>query len=184
MKIAMIGAHGVGKTTLCFEVAVLLKKQDISVEFVKEVARSCPLPINRETNLEAQSWILHTQIAEELRAANMASHVLCDRSAIDNYAYLTWAAGGRPELDTLVAAWMKTYDLLWKVPITTSPSYDGIRDMDVKFQKEIDGLVDQLLEKHAIPHNRLDPGMDRNNWIHEIAKELLPDGAVQKALFS
>ncbi len=183
MKIAMIGAHGVGKTTLCFEAAAFLKKRDINVELVKEVARSCPLPINRETNLLAQSWILHTQVAEEIRAGNMAEYVLCDRSVIDNYAYLVWAAEGRPELDHLVAEWMKTYDHLWKVPIVSVPSYDGVRDTDVKFQREIDGLVDELLGRFDAACTRLDPHIDRNSWIHQITSELMPDGAVQESLW-
>ena len=68
MKIAFIGTHGVGKTTLCYELAASLKKRDLSVELVREVARECPLPINRDTTLKAQSWILHTQIARELEA--------------------------------------------------------------------------------------------------------------------
>ena len=63
MKVAFIGSHGVGKTTLCFELAALLKKRDRIVEMVREVARFCPLPINRETTIAAQSWILHTEIA-------------------------------------------------------------------------------------------------------------------------
>ena len=183
MKIAMIGAHGVGKTTLCFEVAAFLKKQDVNVELVKEVARSCPLPINRDTNLMAQSWILHSQIAEEIRAGHMADTVLCDRSVIDNYAYLVWAAGSRLHLDGLVTGWMKTYDYLWKVPIISLPSYDGTRDTDVQFQRDIDALVDELLGKHAVSCRRLDPEADRNSWINEITKVLLPDGALQEHLF-
>jgi len=55
MKIAFIGTHGVGKTTLCFDLASRLKRLDMGVDIVKEVARGCPLPINRETTLEAQS---------------------------------------------------------------------------------------------------------------------------------
>ena len=54
MKIAFIGTHGVGKTTLCFELAALLKKRDRVVEMVREVARFCPLPINRDTTVAAQ----------------------------------------------------------------------------------------------------------------------------------
>ncbi len=65
MKIAFIGTHGVGKTTLCFELAAALKRLDLSVDLVKEVARGCPLPINRETTMDAQNWILHTQVARE-----------------------------------------------------------------------------------------------------------------------
>jgi len=183
MKIAMIGSHGVGKTTLCFEVAAFLKKQDINVEMVKEVARSCPLPINKDTNLLAQSWILHTQIAEEIRAGTMAEYILCDRSVIDNFAYLISAAGSRPALDALVAEWIGTYDYLWKVPIISIPSFDGIRDTDVQFQRDIDNLVDELLEKHGVPHNRLDPQTDRDNWIDQITDVLVPQEGCQQTLW-
>jgi GTPase SAR1 family protein len=67
-KIALIGSHGVGKTTLCFGLAARLKERDISLDVVHEVARRCPLPINEETGVASESWILHTQIAEELIA--------------------------------------------------------------------------------------------------------------------
>ncbi len=45
MKIAFIGSHGVGKTTLCYDLAARLKRQDRAVDLVKEAARRCPLPI-------------------------------------------------------------------------------------------------------------------------------------------
>jgi thymidylate kinase len=85
MKIALIGSHGVGKTTLCFELAALLKRRNADVELVREVARRCPLPINQDTTLAAQEWILLTQIAWEIEAAATHEVVLCDRSALDNY---------------------------------------------------------------------------------------------------
>jgi adenylate kinase family enzyme len=68
VKIALIGTHGVGKTTLCFDLAARLKRLDRSVHLVTEVARDCPLPLNRDTTLDAQSWILHTQCAREIAA--------------------------------------------------------------------------------------------------------------------
>ena len=44
MKVAFIGTHGVGKTTLCYDLAALLKRRDLNVDVVKEVARlsRCP----------------------------------------------------------------------------------------------------------------------------------------------
>ena len=69
LKVAFVGTHGVGKTTLCFELAAQLKRLDLGVDIVKEVARRCPLPINAVTTYDAQAWILHTQIAEEIAAA-------------------------------------------------------------------------------------------------------------------
>ena len=138
MKFAFIGTHGVGKTTLCFELAALLKKRDRIVEMVHEVARFCPLPINRETTLDAQSWILHTEIAAELAAQHKAEIVICDRSVLDNYCYML-QAGKAPMLEPLVKWWTDTYQLLIKVPIVAPPGFDGLRDTDTAFQRKIDG---------------------------------------------
>ena len=44
LKVAFVGTHGVGKTTLCFDLASQLKRLDLGVDLVKEVARRCPLP--------------------------------------------------------------------------------------------------------------------------------------------
>ena len=143
MKVAFIGTHGVGKTTLCYDLAAALKKRDLTVEIVREVARECPLPINRETTLKAQAWILHTQIAWELQAEAKADVVFCDRAVLDNFCYMRRAFTGAPGevvLEELVRSWTKTYDALFKVPIVGDPRFDGVRDMDVEFQREIDRL--------------------------------------------
>ena len=55
LKLAFVGTHGVGKTTLCFDLAAQLKRLDLSVDLVKEVARRWPLPINEDTTLDAQA---------------------------------------------------------------------------------------------------------------------------------
>ena len=103
-KIAFIGSHGVGKTTLCYGLAARLKARDVAVEVVHEVARRCPLPINEETSVAAQSWILHSQIAEELVAQARYPVVVCDRSVLDNYVYLLLAAGRQEGPEGLVDA--------------------------------------------------------------------------------
>src|SRR6478672_6678337 len=106
LKLAFVGTHGVGKTTLCYDLAAQLKRLDLGVEIVKEVARRCPLSINENTTLDAQAWILHTQIAEELEAAALYEAVICDRSVLDNYAYLVARQGRREDLDGLVGRWI------------------------------------------------------------------------------
>lgn len=169
MKIAFIGTHGVGKTTLCFDVAARLKRLDLAVDLVKEVARACPLPINRDTTLEAQEWILHTQIAQEIAASARYQVVVCDRSALDNYAYLVQRAGRRAELDALVRTWMGTYQGLFKVPILATPSFDGTRDTSAQFQADVDRVIDELLAVFDIPCVHLDPG-DRDGWVEVVLK--------------
>ena len=167
MKIAFIGSHGVGKTTLCFDVASRIKRLDMGVDLVKEVARNCPLPINRDTTLEAQAWILHTQVAEEIAAVSKNEVVISDRSVLDNYAYLVHQVGRRAEYDELVRKWMDSYDGLFKVPILQAPSFDGTRDVSGAFQYEIDAVIDELLEEFQVEHQRLDPS-DRSGWVDAV----------------
>ncbi len=183
MKIAFIGSHGVGKTTLCFDLASRLKRLDLAVDLVKEVARACPLPINQGTTLEAQAWILHTQIAHEIAAASQFEVVICDRSVLDNYAYLVHRAGRRPEYDALVRAWVGTYDGLFKVPVLEAPSFDGKRDVSGRFQREIDGVIDELVAAFGLDCHRL-ASADRATWVDDVLQTIrLPLAPPQVDLF-
>ena len=173
MKVALIGSHGVGKTTLCFELAARLKRRDVDVEMVREVARHCPLPINRETSLRAQAWILHTQMAWEIEAEAAHELVLCDRSVLDNYCYLHHAAGRRPEWDPLLADWLRTYDLLVRVPINTPPRWDGVRDTDSAFQEAIQALLDGEVSRRGLDTLTLDPA-GRDHWGDAVMARLEP----------
>ena len=172
MKVAFIGTHGVGKTTLCYDLAAALKRQGINVDMVKEVARLSPLPINRKTSLEAQTWILATQVAEEIRSSSQHEVVVCDRSVLDNYAYLTFACGRQKPIERFVDYWMRTYDLLFKVPISGIATADGVRDTDEFFMRGIDQLVDTLLAEKKCPHERLPEGA-RDRWIDIVRDTVL-----------
>ena len=169
MKIAFIGSHGVGKTTLCYDLAARLKRQDRAVDLVKEVARRCPLPINRDTTLSAQAWILHTQIADEIAAAAQNDVVICDRSVLDNYAYLVNQAGRLPAYDALVREWVTSYDALFKVPIVDPPTFDGQRDVSQTFQRDIDGVIDRLARELEVTCHYLEPGA-RDSWVDTVLR--------------
>ena len=184
LKVAFVGTHGVGKTTLCYDLAAQLKRLDLGVELVKEVARRCPLPINEQTTPDAQAWILHTQMAEELAAAANYEVVICDRSVLDNYAYLVARIGRRPEFDALVKSWIGTYNYLLKVPVIDAPSFDGTRAVSQNFQLEIDDTIDGLIASFEVEVLRLDP-MDRDAWIPTVIQTLgLPQRPPQIDLFS
>ncbi len=184
LKLAFVGTHGVGKTTLCFDLASQLKRLDLGVDLVKEVARRCPLPINEATTRDAQSWILHTQIAEELEATSIYEVVICDRSVLDNYAYLVARAGRRPELDPLVSSWIRSYDALFKVPVLAAPSFDGTRAVSPGFQMEIDSTIDKLISAFGVDVMPLDPD-DREGWIGVVLNSLgLPSKPPQIDLFA
>lgn len=170
-KLAMIGSHGVGKTTLCYGIAARLKALDLPVEVVHEVARRCPLPINQETSVDAQAWILHTQIAEEVAASHRYSVVVCDRSVLDNYTYLLLAAGRHEILGPLVDAWLTSYDLLVHVPIVDRLRSDGIRSPDPTFRQAVEERLQQELAQRELSLLRLDP-TQREGWVDAVEAEV------------
>jgi len=176
LKIAFIGSHGVGKTTLCYGLAARLKARDVVLEIVHEVARRCPLPINEASNLAAQSWILHTQIADELAASARHPVVICDRSVLDNYVYMLLRAGRQTGLEALVAWWLTSYDLLVHVPIVQSLQADGLRSTDPAFQRLVDARVLEELSKRELQCLHLDPAA-REQWLDRVEDELDLDTA-------
>lgn len=184
LKLAFIGTHGVGKTTLCFDLAAQLKRLDLGVDLVKEVARRCPLPINEATTFDAQAWILHTQIAEEIAASAINEVVVCDRSVLDNYAYLVAKLGRRAELEPLVRSWVTSYEALFKVPVLGAPTFDGTRAVSPTFQQEIDQLIDELVREFEVPVHHLDP-QARDGWTAYALERLgLPTQPPQIDLFA
>jgi len=170
-KIAFIGSHGVGKTTLCYGIAARLKRLDVSLDVVHEIARRCPLAINRDTTVSAQAWILHTQIAAELVASSLYEMVICDRSVLDNFVYLLLAAGPQPALEELVDTWITTYDLLIHVPIYEAPRPDGLRSTDPGFQRAVQERLQSELARRNLDCLDL-AGIDRDDWLDKVEKEV------------
>lgn len=179
MKFALIGTHGVGKTTLAYEVCSLLKKSHHNVELVAEVARQSPFPVNAETTLEGQLWILHAQIAAELEASLRAPIVVTDRAVLDNYCYLVNKFGRQSHLETWLAWWMKTYSLLIGIPIVEEAiPRDGFRSEDRAFQLRIQDLLIELLASPPF-NNLLAPiiwldANERANWAERIVNAAAP----------
>ncbi len=88
-KIAIIGTHGTGKSTLSMYLAHQYKLMGCDCKIVQEVARLCPFPLNENFSLEGALWIYHTHRMKELDAqAARCCTVVCDRSCIDSLLYL------------------------------------------------------------------------------------------------
>ncbi len=175
-KVAFIGTHGVGKTTLAYGLASRLKRRDVDLEVVVEVARRCPLPLNEGTTLAAQCWILHAQIADELAAEARSPVLICDRSVLDNYVYLLLARGRQPALEPLIESWSATYDLKVHVPILrgSGPQADGVRATDPAFRRQIDERLQKELADRRIDSLALDPDR-RGSWLDVVDQAVAAD---------
>lgn len=149
-KVALVGTHGVNKTTIAYELAGVLKRKGRTVELLTEIARECPFPLNEQATREAYQWIIARQVQLEIEKAPRADILVCDRSVLDNFAYYARRYGTRGEqaeaLEMYCRSWMQTYDLLVRLPVTQALAPDGFRSTDAEFQREIDRLCDELFE--------------------------------------
>lgn len=151
MKIAFLGTHGTGKTTLAHDVVVNLKKLGIDADFMNEIARNCPFPLNENTTKKSQVWIILNQIVAEMESEDKCGVLICDRSVLDGYCYYVNKFGRSPVLENLVKEHLKTYDKLIRVPIRKGFLVkDKIRSTDEKFQKDIDKQFDKLIKEFGM----------------------------------
>jgi len=151
--IGLMGTHGTGKSTYSRKLWAWAQKEfGGGVSLIKEVARRCEYPVNKETSAEAQLWIFTTQMAEELAAMRRAEVVICDRTVLDGLAY-SEAAGLTDVVDAclpMALMWIERYsEIYWFRPVKGRLVADGFRDTDPKFQAEIDMiLADWIITYH------------------------------------
>ena len=151
MKIAIIGTHGTGKTTLAYRLCSEAKKRGKNAVILNETARSCPFPINEGSSLDGFLWMTGTQLAkEQLAVAHKSDYIVCDRSVIDHVAYvpLEFARGKIYEyMMYACTAWLETYDkIFWVIPTSKKEIVnDGIRCVDPQFQQKIHQRFEEIL---------------------------------------
>lgn len=185
-KLGLISTHCTGKTTLTYTVAGELKKQGIKVRPITEIATSAferGFPINKNTTLESQAWIFHTQCALELEAEMYNYEVtICDRTVLDNYCYMENSLGKQKEYLDMVLNHVKLhpYNKLYLIPITNNElENDNVRDTDVNFQRKIDIKLRAFLKDFKIDYIKLPiPKPNdflRQEWTNIIIKNTLKD---------
>lgn len=161
LKLALIGTHGVGKTTLAFETCSLLKKAGHDVDLVTEVASCSPFSVDESSSVEAQLWVLHTQIAKELEASARAPHLICDRSVLDNYCYLVNRYGRQSRLEQWLSWWVDSYSLLVSVPpMADGIPPDGFLSENLEFQHRIHELIGEMFSQSPFSSHH-----DRVLWL-------------------
>lgn len=169
-KISAIGTHGTGKSTTLYEIAYYLKtnknyfknipiiwnklkelNREPSIKLINEVASECPFPINQESNILAQLWMFSQQLKQELEFDNHFDFLLIDRSLYDYISYTKYIENkhnlkNNISQGMILMSKMVPYDLLIRHEINNNYlKHDGIRDIDKKFQKDIDKLLNSVI---------------------------------------
>ena len=160
MKIAIIGAHCAGKTTLInnfIEEWPMYKRPEKTYrDFIKEQN----LLLNKQGNKESQKIILNALVDELQTAASSDNEfIIFDRCPVDNMAYTLWHYAKETEgfdsdfiLDskTIAALSLKHIDLIFYVParreIPITPKEN--RETDEVFREEIDNIFNSLVDSY------------------------------------
>jgi thymidylate kinase len=154
--IAFSGTHGVGKTTQAYRLASNLKLAGQNVAVIDELARECPLPINKESDILTQYWIISAQIKREIELMSRYDYVIADRTIMDTLAYAV--ALGQIWLtkdSQLIPQYIKKY---YKLIIILDPEKfqyqiaDGVRDMDPTFRYGVHTWLVRLYNLFDIPY--------------------------------
>ncbi len=147
MKIAVMGSHGTGKSTLCKGLAKHFKLNLIP-DVIPEAHR-LRFPINEKTLPETQLWILSKQLELE---RNTPSPWIMEKSLWDNIVYGSYSIK-LPKIISIIRNIVKKnarYNLVLYCPIEFPITYDGLRSLNVDFQKTIDIKLRKLLEEEEI----------------------------------
>lgn len=149
------GGPGVGKTALIHGVIGELKWRDKTVEWIDEVIRDCPFPVDKEAGFKTEMWVIENQHFRELqKLKHMPAFLLCDRSMMDQAVYGTMLLENKKISENeykiiinAVADWMRTYDF----GIVVSPSdkeitKDGFRATDKGYQWEMHNYFLSVLD--------------------------------------
>lgn len=152
MKIAVVGAHGTGKTTLCREIA-----QSLDCHYIPDVVAEAfrlGFDINEETPPESQFWILSKQLELE---RNTPMPWVMEKSLWDNLVYGSFSIKDKKVLSVIekLVRDNAKYDTVFYLPVEFSLVDDGLRSLNVDFQKFVDTRLLEYMHKHNIQYHTL-----------------------------
>lgn len=142
MKIAIVGTHGTGKTTLSYQIAAYYKSIGKNVKIVQEVARSCPFPINERMTLQSAKWIYLEHCRKELEASKFQV-TICDRSVYDSFAYAEYFELSDSVLQRYKRTALEQMNEYNRIIFIRPDSFiqdDKTRSIDKEFQSSIDSI--------------------------------------------
>lgn len=147
MKIAIIGAHGTGKTALWYMLATQCEKLGHKYTLLGDVFKDCLFPGYDELTIDGAYWLVAEQISRELRAKAFGYEVvICNRSTIDPIMYLNTRDFKQSfgDLTQFAEKWMATYDVI----LYTTPSEGEFVSTDpmTMYQEKVDTEFNLYLE--------------------------------------
>ena len=160
MRIALIGAHNTGKSTLVENFLNHWPMYKRPQKTYRDIIKEQNLCLNKEGDKNSQKTILNALVDEiQLATADGSKHVIFDRCPVDNIAYSLWHYAKETEgfttefiIDskTIAAISLKLIDVIFYLPVRKEipiVAREG-RDSDPVFREEVDNIFDSLVDSY------------------------------------
>ena len=160
MRIALIGAHNTGKSTLIENFLKQWPMYKRPEKTYRDIITEQNIKLNKEGDKESQKAILYALVDEvQLASANEDKYVIFDRCTVDNIAYTLWHyAKDTPgfsvefviDCKAIAALSLKLIDVIFYLPVRKEipiTPREG-RETDEMYREEIDNLYDSLVESY------------------------------------
>ena len=186
-RIAIVGTHNTGKSTLCHSVAAKLMTRGIKVGVAWEPSRSNLHLAAGIRGYETQMSIFASVVGGEMEAERTNDIVICDRSILDVIAY-TQALTDHPNetqtkytqaMSKFAIDYANTYLSIFKTcwRFDMKRSADPLRIPGCDFQDKIDCHIESLLTLLEEPAIRLnEPETAANDIEQWIVNKISPQG--------
>lgn len=164
MKIALIGAQGVGKTTTAKALSAAFSDSIV----VKETVRECPYPCDQNADFKTEWWVLSHSILAEQEAREMNRKlIITDRCLLDISVYTKLIHGcgdgrissiQRGLIDSTITQWLEEdpFDYIFFLKVDpsiwqTRDLNDGFRNLDVGWYNILTKEFEEAIERVCIP---------------------------------
>ena len=160
LKVAIVGAHGQGKTTLCHALVAELKRMGANAVLARESARESHYLLRQRIEPAMEIEILGLQLVEEVRANLDADVVICDRSVLDTVAYFrarfpnsscTVARMYSSAITAFSTVYISSYDLVILIEgagMHVTP--DSLRDSDTLSPSDANFHLTEIMQEWGI----------------------------------
>jgi thymidylate kinase len=177
MKIAIVGAHGSGKSTIITSVYSQLKKNNSRVFLAPEVARSSLFIAANEKTPKMQMDLFGRQLSSEMTNSRNCDILLCDRSLFDILMYTRLFFKNDKEAITYSKSmslfckdYSSSYDHIFLTSKLYSPNVvkDAIRPEGEDIQKKAAEEMKDILDEFSVKYTTLSDRPEENiiNWIN------------------
>lgn len=179
LRIAVLGTHSTGQTTLLKRIEQELRGHGLTVACTGQSAAATGLPALQDHTAQATEQIIAQGIVDETTTTTQgADVVLIDGAAHNAIAHFEAAMAHRAEtpprlererLHTLAATQLPKYDLLFATVLDESLPVDPSHGYDPHYRRLVNDRIHRLLANDTIPHQRITSDPDNQTHAIEVA---------------